>query len=91
MSYEQNVKAVLTKVALGEADAGIVYSSDVTGADAADVSRLDIPDALNTIASYPIAALHDSPQPALAQAFIELVLSAEGQAVLAEYGFITDK
>ncbi len=89
VSYEASVRAVLTKVALGEADAGIVYSSDVVGDGADAVSRLDIPDALNTVASYPIAALTDSARPALAQAFIDLVLSAEGQVVLAEYGFIT--
>ena len=89
VSYEANVRAVLTKVALGEADAGIVYSSDVVGDGADHVSRLNIPDALNTIAGYPIAVLADSAQPALAQAFIDLVLSAAGQAVLAEHGFIT--
>jgi molybdate transport system substrate-binding protein len=89
VSYEPNVRAVLTKVALGEADAGIVYTSDVSGAGAEAVSQLAIPDALNTIASYPIASLADSAQPALAQAFIDFVLSAQGQAVLAEYGFIT--
>ncbi|MCC7362103.1 MAG: molybdate ABC transporter substrate-binding protein [Anaerolineales bacterium] len=91
VSYEDNVRAVLTKVALGEADAGIVYSSDVTGDGAAAVTKLDIPDSLNTLANYPIAALNDSPHPALAQAFVELVLSPEGQAVLARYGFIPVK
>lgn len=89
VSYEENVRAVLTKVALGEADAGLVYASDVTGDGAAAVERLNIPDAFNTLAAYPLAALTDSAQPALAQAFVEFILSAEGQAVLAEYGFIT--
>lgn len=88
VSYEENVRAVFTKVALGEADAGIVYSSDITGAGAADVGQLDIPDALNTLATYPLAPVKDSGQPALAADFVSLVLSAEGQAVLAEYGFI---
>lgn len=88
VSYEANVRAVFSKVALGEADAGIVYTSDITGADAAGVGRLDIPDALNTIAAYPIAVLSDSPNPALAQAFVDLALSSAGQAVLAEHGFI---
>lgn len=87
VSYEQNVKSVLQKVALGEADAGIVYSSDVSGADAARVSQVDIPDALNVIASYPIAPLADSAHPELAKQFIAWVLSSEGQAVLARYGF----
>ena len=88
VSYEDNVKAVLTKVALGEADAGIVYSSDVIGEDAEKVGQIDIPDALNVIASYPIAPVKESEQPDLAQAFIELVLSPGGQAILAKYGFI---
>ena len=89
VSYEDNVKAVLTKVALGEADAGIVYTTDISGAYAAKVSQLAIPDALNVIASYAIAALKDSSQPGLAQAFVDLVLSAAGQAALEKYGFIS--
>lgn len=88
VSYEENVRAVLTKVALGEADAGVVYSSDVTGPAADQVQRIDIPDALNTVAEYPIALLADAENPVAAQAFIDLVLSPEGQAVLARYGFI---
>ena len=88
VSYEDNVKAVVTKVSLGEADAGIVYVTDIT-ADAADkVGRLDIPDALNTIATYPIAPIFDSENSDLAQAFVNLVLSSEGQDVMAKYGFI---
>ena len=87
-SYEENVKAVLTKVALGDAFAGIVYSSDVTGRDASRVGRIDIPDALNTIALYPIAAVADSPHPNVAAEFVRYVLSAAGQNILAEHGFI---
>jgi molybdate transport system substrate-binding protein len=88
VSYEENVRAVLTKVALGEADAGIVYSSDISGADAGKVARLDIPDAYNVIATYPIALLTESQNPALAKDFIQLVLSPEGQALLEAYNFI---
>jgi molybdate transport system substrate-binding protein len=88
VSYESNVKAVLTKVAIGEADAGIVYSSDVTGADAEKVGQLAIPDALNIIAAYPIATIQDSPNKELAQKFVDLVLSDEGQSVLSKYGFV---
>jgi molybdate transport system substrate-binding protein len=88
VSYEDNVKAVLAKVALGEADAGIVYTSDVTPATAAQVTRLDIPDALNVIASYPVAVIRDSPHPDLARAFVDLLLSPLGQRILAGYGFI---
>ncbi len=88
VSYEDNVKAVLTKVSLGEADAGIVYTSDITGDMAGKVDRLDIPDGLNVIASYPIATVKESSNPDLAQAFIDLVLLPEGQDILANYGFI---
>lgn len=91
VSYEDNVKAVLTKVALGEADAGIVYISDISGQDTTKVSWIDIPDALNVIVSYPIAPVKDSKNPELAQAFIELVGSQEGQAILAKYNFVPVK
>jgi len=88
VSYETNVKAVVTKVSLGEADAGIVYVTDIT-ADVADkVGRLDIPDALNTVASYPIAPISDSKHVDLAKAFVALILSPEGQQVMGNYGFI---
>jgi molybdate transport system substrate-binding protein len=88
VSYEENVRAVLTKILLGEGDAGIVYTSDITGEAADQVERLDIPDALNTIASYPIAPVEDSAHAEMAQAFVDYVLAPEGQAVLAEFGFI---
>jgi molybdate transport system substrate-binding protein len=87
VSYEDNVKAVLAKVALGEADAGIVYASDISGGNAASVLQLEIPETLNVIASYPIAPLKDSQNLELAQAFIELVTSPEGQAILEKYHF----
>ena len=88
VSYEDNVKSVLTKVVLGEADAGIVYLTDISLDNAGKVGRLDIPDALNAVATYPIAAVSDAAQPDLAQAFVELVVSAQGQAILAKYGFL---
>lgn len=91
VSYEANVRAVLTKITLGEGDAGIVYTSDVgpvTGAGAETVLQIEIPDELNTIASYPIAPLADSAHPAMAQQFIEYVLAPEGQQVLARHGFL---
>jgi molybdate transport system substrate-binding protein len=88
VSYEQDVKSVLGKVALGEADAGIVYTTDITGDSAAKVGHLDIPDRLNTIASYPIAAIQGSPNADLAQKFVDYVLSPAGQAELAQFGFI---
>jgi molybdate transport system substrate-binding protein len=88
VSYEDNVKAVLAKVALGEADAGIVYSSDVSGQDADKVGQLEIPNELNVIASYPIAPVRESRNAELAQAFIDFVLSQQGQDILAQSGFI---
>jgi molybdate transport system substrate-binding protein len=88
VSYENNVKSVLAKIALGEGDAGIVYSSDVTGENGNKVIETDIPDNLNVIAKYPIALLKDSRQADLAKAFVDYVLSPEGQAVLSKYGFI---
>lgn len=88
VSYEENVRAVLTKIALGEGDVGIVYTSDITGDAEDQVGRLDIPDNLNTIASYPIATVSDSAALTQAQAFVDYVLSPDGQAVLEKYGFI---
>lgn len=88
VSYEENVRAVLGKVALDEADAGIVYSSDVTSAAAQNIGQIAIPDGLNTIASYPIAVIRDRPNTALAQRFVAYILSPDGQKIMAEHGFI---
>lgn len=84
-SYEQNVTAVLTKVAAGEADAGLVYATDVRGRD--DVESIVPEGAEDVVNRYPIVALTDAPNSAAAQAFAEFVLSAEGQEVLAALGF----
>ena len=87
VSQEDNVKAVVTKVSLGEADAGIVYATDVTaGGD--KVEGVAIPEELNVLATYPIATVKASQAQDQAQAFMDLVLSAEGQQVLKEYGFL---
>ncbi len=86
VSNEDNVRQVLAKVQLGEADAGIVYKSDATSAP--DLKRIEIPAELNVLAAYPIAPLSESPNLALATEFIEYVLSAEGQAVLHKWGFL---
>jgi molybdate transport system substrate-binding protein len=91
VSYEDNVKAVLAKVALGEADAGLVYTTDVAGSDAANVKRLYIPDALNTIATYPIAVVNDTPNSYWARGFVRYVLAEDGQLILSKYGFITNR
>jgi len=89
VSYEENVRAVLAKVTLGEADAGIVYTSDVAASKEGEVGQIEIPDNLNTVASYPIAPLSDSPNLELAQQFMGYVLAPEGQQVLVNYGFIS--
>ena len=88
VSNEDNVKGVVAKVQLGEADAGVVYVSDVTPAVAKQVTRIEIPDAANVIADYPVTVLRHSMNPAAARAFVELLLSPAGQAVLARNGFI---
>ena len=87
VSYETDVKSVLAKVALGEADAGIVYTTDAA-TETGKVATITIPDALNVIALYPIGAVKTSKQATTAQAFIDYVLSSAGQATLAKYGFI---
>ncbi|HET7517283.1 MAG TPA: molybdate ABC transporter substrate-binding protein [Actinomycetes bacterium] len=87
VSQEDNVKAVVTKVSLGEADAGIVYVTDVTaGGD--KVEGVDIPREQNVLATYPIATVKASRAPDEAQAFMDLALSAEGRQVLKQYGFL---
>ncbi|HSK38002.1 MAG TPA: molybdate ABC transporter substrate-binding protein [Actinomycetota bacterium] len=87
VSQEDNVKAVVTKVSLGEADAGIVYVTDVTaGGD--KVEGVDVPQDQNVVATYPIATVKASRAQDQAQAFLDLVLSAEGQRVLEQHGFL---
>jgi len=87
VSLEVSVKGVVTKVSLGEADAGIVYVTDVSAADA-KVDGVAIPDAQNVIAVYPIATLVAGDGNGDTRAFVDLVLSAEGQSVLAGHGFL---
>ncbi|RRR67325.1 MAG: molybdate ABC transporter substrate-binding protein [Candidatus Viridilinea halotolerans] len=89
VSFENTVRSVLTKIVLGEGDAGIVYSTDAA-LDADSVLQITIPDELNAIANYPIAPLADSANPALAQAFVDYVLAPEGQQILEQYGFIVN-
>jgi molybdate transport system substrate-binding protein len=89
VSYENNVKQVVAKIQLGEGDAGIVYTSDVTPDAAAKVTQIDIPDNYNILAAYPIAVLKAAPQSDLAAKFVDYVLSADGQAILKKWGFIS--
>jgi molybdate transport system substrate-binding protein len=87
VSQEDDVKAVVTKVSLGEADAGIVYVTDVTaGGD--KVEGVGIPEELNVLATYPIATVKASKAQDQAQAFMDQVLGAEGQQVLKAHGFL---
>jgi molybdate transport system substrate-binding protein len=83
---EPDVRALLTKVEAGELDAGIVYVTDVMSAEG--VEGIEIPEGENVLAEYPIAALSGAPNPDGAAAFVEFVLSDEGQAILADFGFM---
>jgi molybdate transport system substrate-binding protein len=85
-SQEVDARAVLNKVALGEADAGIVYVTDVNAAGAR-VSGVAIAEQQQVIARYPIAVVLDSRNPRLARAFVDFLLSDDGQRLLAEFGF----
>jgi molybdate transport system substrate-binding protein len=88
VSNEETVKGVVAKVQLGEADAGMVYRSDVTPDVSRFVTVLEIPDAHNVIASYPIAVVRCSASLEAARAFINFVLSPEGQGILRKNGFL---
>jgi len=89
VSQEDNVKAVVTKVQLGEADAGFVYRTDVTDAVASKLTVIPIPDPFNVIAEYPIAVVKNSAHASDAQAFIQYILSPDGQAILTKFHFIS--
>ncbi len=88
ISQETNVNYVVTKIALGEADAGFAYVSDLTEDLSSKVDKIDIPDEYNIIAEYPMGILNESQYPAEAEEFINLVKSDEGRAILEKYGFI---
>lgn len=88
VSREVDVRAVVTKVALGEADAGLVYATDIAAASGR-VEGVWIPEPQNVTATYPIAALADAPNPGAAQAFVEFARSREGQVILARHGFLS--
>ncbi|MFE0803431.1 molybdate ABC transporter substrate-binding protein [Streptomyces sp. NPDC058812] len=88
VSYEQDVKAALTKVELKEADAAVVYKTDVKAAGG-EVTGVDFPESAKAVNDYPIALLEEAPNADAGKAFIELVKSAEGQRVLTAAGFGT--
>ena len=88
VSLEQNVKGVVTKVTTGEADAGIVYVTDIAAAGT-KASGADIPKDINVVAVYPIAPTKTSKNIATDQAFISFLLGPQGQTILAKYGFLS--
>jgi molybdate transport system substrate-binding protein len=90
VSLESNVKQVVAKVELGEADAGIVYGTDVTPTLAAKLDRIEIPEAFNVVAEYPAAAVAERRNDKAARAFIDFLLSEQGQTILARYGFLSE-
>jgi molybdate transport system substrate-binding protein len=89
VSLESNVKQVVAKVELGEADAGVAYGTDVTPAVAPNLTKVEVPDQYNVIASYPIALVKDRSNETAGQAFIDFVLSEAGQSILQKYGFLS--
>lgn len=87
VSYEQSVRAVLSKVILGEADGGFVYASDLVADRDGQLATIPIPDELNVTSSYWLAPITDGTEPALTQALIGFINSARGQEILAQFGF----
>ena len=88
VSEEQNVRGILSKLQLGEVDAGVVYASDLVGVT--DLQGVEIPAHLNVSAAYPIALVRDSTQPDQAATFVDFLFSEEGSAVLESHGFSTE-
>jgi molybdate transport system substrate-binding protein len=86
-SLETSVTAVISKIELGEADAGIVYTTDISAAGS-KVQGVQIPAANNVIATYPLVAVKGTKYPDVASAFIDYLLSAAGQSTLATFGFL---
>jgi molybdate transport system substrate-binding protein len=88
VSNEQDDASVVAKIVAGEADAAIVYSSDVTERVSPDVQAVEIPDDVNVIATYPIAVVTGASEPDLGGSFVAFVTGTEGQATLATFGFL---
>ena len=85
-TYEPDVRSLLTKIADGELDAGLVYSTDIA-ARLGDVEEIAIPDELTVQTEYPIATLLNAPNPMAAADFVEFVLSEDGRTILLDHGF----
>jgi molybdate transport system substrate-binding protein len=84
-SYEENVRAVVTKVALGEADAGIAYQTDAASDDR--IESVPLPDGIDVVAEYPMAVTAEARNPVGGSAFVEFVLGQRGQTILSQHGF----
>ncbi len=87
-TLEQDVRAALSKVRLGEVDAALVYRTDVVAAGDAVVG-IDVPEAAQAVNDYPIAVIRTAPHAAAARAFVDHVLSEQGQQVLTDAGFVS--
>jgi molybdate transport system substrate-binding protein len=87
VSNEANVKDVVAKVQLGEADAGIVYGTDVTPSVASALNKIEIASSVNVVADYPIAVTKEAKNVKAAHAFVDFVLSNAGQTILKKWGF----
>lgn len=90
VSNEANVRAVVAKVALGEADAGFSYLSDVTSATALQLTIIQIPEQYNVVSNYYIAVVKDSREPKAARDFIDTITSEPAKQILKKYNFNTD-
>ena len=88
VSTETDVNAIVAKVALGQADVGIITKADVPAAYQSKVHAITIPDSVNVLAKYPIGLVSTSSHAQLAQSFINYVASPAGQAILLKYNFI---
>jgi molybdate transport system substrate-binding protein len=88
-SKEENVKAVVSKIELGEGDAGVAYMSDLHGAGSDALEGIEIPPSVNPLAEYPVGIVVRSKLPELSHDFEAYLLSANGQQILANYGFLS--
>jgi molybdate transport system substrate-binding protein len=87
VSNEEDVKAVVNKVRLGEADAGVVYRTDVTDEIERDVDLIEVPSGLSPLAVYPVAAIEGSPHRREANEWVRLLTSRRGRSILEKHGF----
>ena len=88
VSQETTVNRIVSKIALGEADAGFAFISDVSPEMIGKVTRISVPDKYNVVGDFPVGVLSQSKYPKEAQAFLDLMMSDDGQFILEKYGFI---